>query len=75
MKLVAERNGKTLLIGDGYTFESAYNEIVENDSDCGWHVGYDLVLVDGETRWLFEADCWVAWVFENGEWVEQIVND
>jgi hypothetical protein len=74
MKLIAERDGEVVELGDGFTFESAYDYIEAHDADYDWMEGFDLVLVDGEVRWLFEADCWVGWEHKNGEWISSTVN-
>ncbi len=75
MKLVGERDGEVVELGEGFTFETAYEFILEREEaeNYGFMEGFDLVLVDGETRYLLEADCWVGWEFKDGQWVEAIV--
>jgi len=75
MKLIAERDGAVVVLGEGFTFESAYEFIIEREEaeNFTFMEGFDLVLIDGETRYLFEADCWVGWEFKNGQWVEATV--
>ena len=62
MKLIASNGDDTIELGSGFTFESAYELILKNDSDpddAPWLPGYDLELIDGDERWAFECDCWV----------------
>ena len=61
MILMAERDGEILELGRGFTFETAYDFILEHDNDeeNPWLEGYDLVLNNNGKAWLFEADCWV----------------
>lgn len=61
MKLVGERDGDVVELGDGFTFESAYEFILEREEAENYEFmeGFDLVLVDGETRHYFECDAWI----------------
>ena len=59
MELYAVLGAQTLYLGDDYTFESAYEYILEQDSDGTWLEGFDLILDDVGIRWRLEADCWV----------------
>ena len=62
MRLIAERDGETLDLGETFNHETAYEFILDHDFDPEhnpWLEGYDLVLIDGDESWLFEADCWV----------------
>ena len=60
MILMAERDGEVLELGRGFTFESAYEFILERDIDPEnpWLEGYDLVVTDGVDSWFLESDCW-----------------
>lgn len=60
MILTADRDGEVLELGRGFTFETAYDFILERDSDeeNPYLEGYDLVLSNGDETWVFEADCW-----------------
>jgi hypothetical protein len=71
MNLIAERDGAVVVLGEGFTFESAYEFIIEREE--AENFTFDLVLIDGETRYLFEVDCWVGWEFKDGQWVETTV--
>jgi len=62
MKLIATAGTEILELGDNFDSESAYQFILENDSDPEnnpWLEGYDLILIDGDTQYIFEADCWL----------------
>jgi len=61
MRLIAERDGEVLELGNDFNFETAYEFILEHDNDeeNPWLEGYDLVLINETEAWLFEADCWV----------------
>jgi hypothetical protein len=67
MKLVSERDGDVVVLGEGFTFESAADFIGEGEE------GFDYVLIDGGVRYLYEIDYWIGWSFENGEWVQKTV--
>ena len=60
MRLIAERDGEVLELGNDFNFETAYEFILEHDNDeeNPWLEGYDLILIDGNESWAFEADCW-----------------
>lgn len=60
MKLIAQRDGEVLELGNNFNFETAYDFILEHDNDeeNPWLEGYDLVLSNGTEVWLFEGDCW-----------------
>ena len=62
MKLTAVLGAQTLSFSEDFTFETAYQFILEQDSDPDdnpWLEGFDLILIDDEgKKWLFECDCW-----------------
>ncbi len=63
MRLTAQnaQTGEIVELGSGFTFESAYDFICENDNDPGqtpWLAGFDLILIDGAEHWVLEADAW-----------------
>ena len=62
MQLIAVLGAQTLSLGDDYDFESAYQYILEQDSDPDdnpWLEGFDLILIDDEGKlWKLECDCW-----------------
>lgn len=62
MQLIAVLGAQTLTLGDDYTFESAYQYILEQDSDPfdnPWLEGFDLILIDDENKlWKFECESW-----------------
>ena len=61
MILEAVAGTETIPLGLGFTFETAYEFILEHDNDeeNPWLEGYDIFLINGEEQWIFEADCWV----------------
>ena len=61
MILTVEGNCGSEELGRGFTFESAYNFLLERDSDPEnpFYEGYDFCLTDNEgNKWFLEADCW-----------------
>lgn len=62
MKLIAVLGAQTLTLGDDYDFKTAYEYILEQDSDPDenpWLEGFDLILIDDEgKKWVLECDCW-----------------
>lgn len=64
MKLIAERDGEIIVIGEGYTFESACFFLSELEFDCEYndicpYEGFDFTLVDGETTYFFDGEDFV----------------
>jgi hypothetical protein len=61
MILEAVAGTETITLGRDFTFETAYEFILEHDNYEAnpWLEGYDLFLIDGEEQWIFESDCWV----------------
>ena len=60
MILIADRDGEIIELGLDFTFESAYDFIAENDTDFDkpWLDGFDIILVDGDKRYVFESASW-----------------
>jgi hypothetical protein len=62
MKLitVSDHDGSVRELANGLNFETAYEFIAENDTDFDnpkWP-DCDLILVDGDEEWIFEAESW-----------------
>lgn len=67
MQLVAVLGAQTLYLGDDYDFETAYEYILEQDSDPDnpWLEDFALILIDDEdNQWRLECDCWCPVVEE-----------
>lgn len=70
MKLIGERDGDVVVFGEGFNFDSAVYFISENeflhdyhdDQFDPWMEGYDLILIDGDDRWVYDGD---------GGWLEK----
>ena len=62
MKLIAVHRDQKISFDEDFTFETAYQYILEQDEDPfgnPWLAAFDLILIDDEgKRWLFECDCW-----------------
>ena len=60
MILEAVAGTETITLGRDFTFETAYEFILErdNDEENPWLEGYDLVLDNNGEKWFLEADCW-----------------
>jgi hypothetical protein len=59
MNLIAQLNSDIIELGRGFNFETAYEFILENDSNEDFYPGYDLILIDDNLEsYILEADCW-----------------
>jgi hypothetical protein len=59
MNLIAVSPQETLDLGSGFTFETAYDLVFANDTEENpWLPGYEIILVDGEDRYVFATGCW-----------------
>jgi len=61
MKLIAERDGEQVELGNNFNFETAYNFVLERDNDpeIPFYEGYDILLINNKgEKFILEADCW-----------------
>ena len=60
MRLIAQLNSEIVQLGQGFSFETAYEFMLEQDCNEDFYPDYDIYLIgDNLETYILEADCWV----------------